>query len=119
MRLPDRVYAEVGDANISVQFADSKTVTLWNELERTNGEGRRIWHAGWYWFPALASRSPHGPFRSMSAAYRDAHKRLLEEAPTSYKDGLDERKPRRESALRAGPTPPSRGRVKLRRLRKR
>lgn len=114
MRLPDRVYTEVEDANISVQFADGKLVAIWNELERTNGEGRRIWHAGWYWFPAVASRSPYGPFRSMSAAYRDAHKHLPEQAPSPQKGDSVERKPRRVSPLRAGPTPPSRGRVKLR-----
>jgi hypothetical protein len=72
----------------------------WNE--RRDKDEPRIF-GGWYW---AHGRTENGPFRSMSACYRDAWYKVVArtEAPRLYRRELEDEKPtamkRREEAKR-------------------
>lgn len=77
MRLPDSVIEAVHKAGVEVYYADRHTTKLWNSL-RLKGETLR--YGGWYWIRKKKNRitetDEDGPFKSESAAIRDAFVKL-------------------------------------------
>ncbi len=77
MRLPDRVLEAVNRAGVEVFYADRHTTRVWNGL-RLQGEPLR--YGGWYWMRRSKGRiveaDEDGPFRTESAAIRDAFVKL-------------------------------------------
>lgn len=77
MRLPDSVIAACKKAGIKVFFADRKHIRYLNEL-RVSDEPNN--YGGYYWHRVKAGKvvdtDQSGPFRSESAALRDAFMRL-------------------------------------------
>jgi hypothetical protein len=73
MRLPDTVIAAVKKAGVSIYYADRRVTKKWNSL-RISGETLR--YGGWYWYRSqkgtVVAMDEDGPFRSESAAIRDA-----------------------------------------------
>lgn len=63
----------VKKAGVSVYYADRKTTKLWNELR---GKDEPLVYGGWYWLRKQKGRvtemDEDGPFKSESAAIRDA-----------------------------------------------
>jgi hypothetical protein len=77
MRLSNRVTGAVDAAGVEIFFADRHTTKVWNGL-RIQGEPLR--YGGWYWMRKLRGRiveaDEDGPFRTESAAIRDAFVKL-------------------------------------------
>lgn len=77
MRLSNRVTGAVDNAGVEIYFADRHTTKVWNGL-RLQGEPLR--YGGWYWMRKSKGRSVQadedGPFRTESAAIRDAYVKL-------------------------------------------
>lgn len=77
MRLPDDVQHRVKKAGITVYYADRRITKLWNK-DRLKGEPCQ--YGGWYWQKVQGRRimetDTDGPFRSESAAIRDAYVKL-------------------------------------------
>lgn len=77
MRLPDAIIDSVKKAGIEVYFADRYTTKVWNNI-KLRGEPMR--YGGWYWVRKHKNRvievDEDGPFRSESAAMRDAYVKL-------------------------------------------
>ena len=67
----------VRQAGVQVYFATRHTTKVWNEI-RLSGEPLR--YGGWYWMRTQRGRvteaDEDGPFRSESAAIRDAFIKL-------------------------------------------
>jgi hypothetical protein len=77
MKLPSSVVNSVEKAGIEVYYAGRHTTKVWNAL-RLKGEPLR--YGGWYWMRKSKGRivatDEDGPFRSESAAIRDAYLKL-------------------------------------------
>ncbi|CAB4150158.1 hypothetical protein UFOVP562_45 [uncultured Caudovirales phage] len=77
MRLSNRVTGAVDNAGVEIYFADRHTTKVWNGL-RLQGEPLR--YGGWYWMRKSKGRivqaDEDGPFRTESAAIRDAYVKL-------------------------------------------
>lgn len=77
MRLSDGIVESVKHAGVTVYFADRLTTKVWN---RTRLSGEPIQYGGWYWNRSEKGRvvetDTEGPFRSESAAIRDAYMKL-------------------------------------------
>ena len=77
MRLPDAVIATVKKTGVKVYFASRNTTKVWNQ-QRITDEPLR--YGGWYWMRSHRGRvtdvDEDGPFRSESAAIRDAFVKL-------------------------------------------
>ena len=77
MRLPNAVIESVVSAGVEVFYADRHTTRVWNGL-RLQGEPLR--YGGWYWMRKSKGRitdtDEDGPFKSESAAIRDAFVKL-------------------------------------------
>lgn len=77
MRLPVRVVQAVNKAGVEVFYADRHTTKVWNTL-RLQGEPLR--YGGWYWMRRQKGRitetDEDGPFKTESAAIRDAFVKL-------------------------------------------
>lgn len=77
MRLSDKVLAATKKAGIITYFADRRITKHWNS-ERDQDEPVR--YGGWYWHRQvkrrIVSTDEEGPFRSQSAALRDAFVKL-------------------------------------------
>jgi len=77
MRLPDSILDLVKKAKVSVYYADRRITKVWND-DRAAGEP--ITYGGWYWHKVnkggVTITDTDGPFRSESAAIRDAWKKL-------------------------------------------
>lgn len=77
MRLSDAVLRAVKKEGVEVYYADRHTTRIWNGL-RLQGEPLR--YGGWYWVRKARGRivetDEDGPFRSESAALRDAFVKL-------------------------------------------
>lgn len=77
MRLSDDVLEAVKRAGIVAYFADRRVTKVWNS-EKEMGEPIRF--GGWYWHRVVKRRvintDEEGPFRSRSAALRDAFIKL-------------------------------------------
>lgn len=77
MRLPDEVLSAVENAQVQVYFADRRTTKVWN---KTRLSGDPIQYGGWYWHRTYRGKvvetDTEGPFRSESAAMRDAYVKL-------------------------------------------
>lgn len=70
--LPKNVVGAVEKRKVKVYFADRTTTKYWND--RRNKDDLRFF-GGWYWYEEVngkASETENGPFKSESAAYRDA-----------------------------------------------
>lgn len=70
MRLPDKVYADLRKNGVHVSFVDRNVVAWWN---RWLGRHDLRHYGGWYWWREGSEDQPAGPFRSKSAAMRDAY----------------------------------------------
>ena len=77
MRLSDAIVQSVKDSGVNVYFADRRTTKIWN---RDRSSGEPIQYGGWYWNRSVGGRvvetDTEGPFRSESAAVRDAYVKL-------------------------------------------
>lgn len=77
MRLPDSIITVVKKSGVKVYFASRNTTKVWNGA-RLNGEPLR--YGGWYWLRQQRGRvtdvDEDGPYRSESAAIRDAFVKL-------------------------------------------
>jgi len=77
MRLSNDVLESVKKGGVEVFFADRHTTKVWNSL-RLQGEPLR--YGGWYWMRRHKGRivqaDEDGPFRTESAAIRDAFVKL-------------------------------------------
>ena len=77
MRLPDALIEAVKKAGVKVYFASRNTTRVWNSA-RLSEEPLR--YGGWYWMREQRGRvtdfDEDGPFRSESAAIRDAFMKL-------------------------------------------
>ena len=77
MRLPDDFIETVKKAGVKVYFASRNTTRVWNST-RMREEPLR--YGGWYWMRTQRGRvtdfDEDGPFRSESAAIRDAFMKL-------------------------------------------
>ena len=77
MRLSDEIIEAVKHGGVVVYFADRTTTKVWNK-SRVSGEP--IQYGGWYWHRTEKGRvvetDTEGPFRSESAAIRDAYIKL-------------------------------------------
>ena len=77
MRLPDAVIDIVKQKGVKVYFASRNTTKVWNQ-QRISKEPLR--YGGWYWMRSQRGRvtemAEDGPFRSESAAIRDAFVKL-------------------------------------------
>lgn len=77
MRLPDAVIDIVKRKGVRIYFASRNTTKVWNQQRITNEPLR---YGGWYWMRSTRGRvtdvDEDGPFRSESAAIRDAFVKL-------------------------------------------
>lgn len=77
MRLPGKIVETVEKEGISVYYAGRHTTKVWNSL-RLRDEPLR--YGGWYWVRKKRGRivetDEDGPFRTESAAIRDAYVKL-------------------------------------------
>lgn len=77
MRIAYSVSEAVKKAGVEIYFADRTTTKTWNS-SRLKGEPCQ--YGGWYWMRAVKGRvvatDEDGPFRSQSAAVRDAYVKL-------------------------------------------
>lgn len=77
MRLPNSVIRGAKEAGIHVYFTDRNTTRVWNKSRQT---GEPLQYGGWYWTRTERGRvvetDSEGPFRSESAAIRDAFVKL-------------------------------------------
>lgn len=77
MKLPNAILKAVERDGIDVYFANRHTTKVWNGL-RLRGEPLR--YGGWYWTRKSKGRivatDIDGPFKSESAAIRDAFVKL-------------------------------------------
>jgi hypothetical protein len=77
VRLPDDFIETVKKAGVTVYFASRNTTKVWNG---TRLEGEPLRYGGWYWMRSRRGRvtetDEDGPFRSESAAIRDAFVKL-------------------------------------------
>lgn len=77
MRLTDAVIDALRKAGVEVYFADRTVTKVWNEYRE---DGNPVQFGGWYWYQSkngkVISTDEEGPFRSKSAAMRDAYVKL-------------------------------------------
>jgi hypothetical protein len=77
MRLSDSVVEAVRKSKVKVYFANRHTTKVWNQVRAS---GDPIQYGGWYWLREEKGRvvetDTEGPFRSESAAIRDAYMKL-------------------------------------------
>jgi len=77
MKLPNNIIDAVDSAGVEVFYADRHTTRIWNGF-RLRGEPLR--YGGWYWMRNSKGRivetDEDGPFKSESAAIRDAFVKL-------------------------------------------
>jgi hypothetical protein len=88
VRLSDRLIEIVKKSGVQVYFANRNTTKVWNET-RIKDEPLR--YGGWYWMRSNKSGKvidvdEDGPFRSESAAIRDAYIKLQLRSVQSYRD---------------------------------
>jgi len=76
--ISDEVHSRAQDQGIEVFFI-SRAVTKWWNARRKRGANDIALLGGWYW--SLGGEE-HGPFRSQSAAWRDAYyRRVMRRTP--------------------------------------
>lgn len=77
MRLSNGILDAAKAAGVEVYFADRTTTKVWNKSRHT---GEPLQYGGWYWVQKkgrlVVSTDTEGPFRSESAAVRDAFVKL-------------------------------------------
>ena len=77
MRLSNSLIETVKKAGVKVFFANRRTTTVWNSTRLT---GEPLRYGGWYWMRSqrgkVVAMDEDGPFRSQSAAIRDAFVKL-------------------------------------------
>lgn len=78
MKLSDAVIGAVKGAGVTVYFANRSTTKAWNEIR---GDGDPCRFGGWYWYRTQKGRVTQTddtdvPFRTQSAAIRDAYVKL-------------------------------------------
>lgn len=83
MKLSYRVTEAIKKAGVHVYFADRKITKTWNKDKDVEDP---LFYGGWYWNRAkkgkVVATDEDGPFRTESAAMRDAYVKLqLSHAP--------------------------------------
>lgn len=82
MRLPDAFIEAVKKAGVEVYFADRRMTKTWNNVRL---DGEPLLYGGWYWQREKRGRvvahDEDGPFRTESAAIRDAYVKLQIQIP--------------------------------------
>lgn len=77
MRLATSIVVTVRQAKVQVYFADRPTTKVWNKMRSGKDP---IQYGGWYWIREekgiVVETDSEGPFRSESAAIRDAYTKL-------------------------------------------
>lgn len=77
MRLPKAIVEKVKRNGIEVYFADRRTTKTWNKGKL---RGEPSMYGGWYWMRTTKGKviatDEDGPFRTESAAIRDAFLKL-------------------------------------------
>ena len=73
MRLSEAVQKDAGK-KVQVVYMDRETAKFWNR-SRYRQDGDPVTFTGYYW---VNGREEGGPFKSRSAAYRDAWYRLVQ-----------------------------------------
>lgn len=77
MRMSSRFIEIVKKAGVQIYYADRRTTKVWNGTRLRNEPLR---YGGWYWMRSKKGRvvetDEDGPFRTMSAAIRDAYVKL-------------------------------------------
>lgn len=77
VKLSPKVVQSVKKAGVDVYYADRRITRLWN---KERGEGQPVFFGGWYWVRnqkgKVVAWDEDGPFRSESAAVRDAYTKL-------------------------------------------
>jgi hypothetical protein len=77
VRLPDSVLTTVKKAGVRVYYADRRQTKLWNG---NRDRDEPAFFGGWYWHRVQGGRvvetDEEGPFRTESAAVRDAYVKL-------------------------------------------
>jgi hypothetical protein len=74
MRMKAEVYLTVDQSGLKVTEATRWMADYWNShLDRNTHE--RLF-CGWYWWPKDEPNLTYGPFKTWSAAYRDAYERV-------------------------------------------
>jgi len=77
VRLPNNLIATVKKAGVKIYFADRRITKIWNQ-ERDQED--LMVYGGWYWQRHKKGRvvqvDEDGPFRTESAAIRDAYIKL-------------------------------------------
>lgn len=75
--MPREVYELVKRAGVKVYFADRRTTKWWNG---SKDDDDLTLYGGWYWYRehkgTVLETDQDGPYRSESAAYRDAFQKL-------------------------------------------
>ena len=74
MRLPDSVLTELTKHKVEVFEASRITTSFWNE--RRGPKDPRFF-CGWYWYTKHNTNAINGPFKTVSAAHRDAYVRIV------------------------------------------
>jgi hypothetical protein len=87
LRLSDRLIEIVKKSGVQVYFASRNTTKVWNE---TRMKDEPLRYGGWYWMRSNKSGKviavdEDGPFRSESAAIRDAYIKLQLRSVQSYR----------------------------------
>lgn len=72
MKLAKRVIQAVDKAGVEVFQCDRTIAKMWNGWRR---QGDPIFYSGWYWVKGWTEA---GPFKTKSAAIRDAHTRVVQ-----------------------------------------
>jgi hypothetical protein len=74
MRLPDYVEKNTKERAVETFEASRWTAAYWNE--RRNASEPRFF-CGWYWYTKQDTNIINGPFKTRSAAIRDAYVRIV------------------------------------------
>lgn len=74
VRLPDTIIEELRKHKVEVFEASRITTSFWNERR---GPKDPRFYGGWYWYTKSNTQTINGPFKTLSAAYRDAFVRVV------------------------------------------
>jgi hypothetical protein len=74
MRLSTMVLRRLEDHSVETFHATRETTRFWNE-HRSAREPR--FFCGWYWYSRHDTHMIHGPFKTWSAACRDAYIKMV------------------------------------------
>ena len=86
--ISDDVYSRTTDRGVEVFFVSRAVTKWWNARRDKKGERDIALLSGWYW---SLGNEEYGPFRSQSAAWRDAYYRRVARHRPPMADARDVR----------------------------